>query len=328
MGAMSLSPDDAGELLRARGMRSTPQRRAILSVFVGGRAEHLSADEIYARASGVLSELSRATVYATLAEFSELGLLSAFGSPEPVRYETNLEPHAHFRCSLCLRVFDLVGGRQEAGDISDPGFVVKRVETRAEGTCGECTEYDLGLRAGASAIRESGPSSDTLSAPGVAVSGIEGPLGTLILAATPLGLTRLAFEDHGDVHALRAYASTRRGSQAARRHLVQASTSLEQYLSGELALPVCNVDWGQLDVDASALMTTEAIPYARHRSYSALDQDLPARELGYLLGRNPIPVFMPCHRVGRGTETPTVFVGGAVRRQWLEAHEQTHQPTA
>src|ERR1700679_2267770 len=119
MSAMSPDPDQAGAILRARGMRSTPQRRMILSIFAGGRTEHLAADEVYARASRLLPELSRATVYATLAEFSELGLLSAFGSPEPVRYETNLEPHAHFRCGLCWRVFDLVGGRQDPGDLSD-----------------------------------------------------------------------------------------------------------------------------------------------------------------------------------------------------------------
>ena len=325
---MRLMPEDAGELLRARGMRSTPQRRAILSVFAGGRTEHLSADEVYARASRGLSELSRATVYATLAEFSELGLLSAFGSPEPVRYETNLEPHAHFRCRLCLRIFDLVGGQQDPGDITDPGFVVERVETRAEGICDECTDYDRGLRAGASAMSRSGPSTDTLSASGVAVSEIESPLGTLLLAATPDGLTRLAFDDHGDVHALRAYASSRRGSQAARRHLAEATTSLERYFSGELSLPVCGIDWGQLDPDAAALTATEAIPYATHRSYSTLDQGLSSRDLGRLLGRNPIPVFMPCHRVGRGAETPTAFVGGAVRRQWLDAHEQAHGPAA
>src|ERR1700727_300565 len=188
-----LTPEDASELLRARGMRSTPQRRAILSVFSGGRTEHLSADEIYARASEALSELSRATVYATLAEFSELGLLSAFGSPEPVRYDTNLEPHAHFRCRLCLRISDLDGGRQDPGEINDPGFVVERVEIRAEGVCDECTAYADGLRAGASAMRRSGPATDTFSASGVAVSEIESPLGTLILAATPQGLSRVAF---------------------------------------------------------------------------------------------------------------------------------------
>jgi Fe2+ or Zn2+ uptake regulation protein/O6-methylguanine-DNA--protein-cysteine methyltransferase len=305
-------------------MRSTPQRRAILSVFVGGRTEHLAADEVYARASRLVPELSRGTVYATLAEFSELGLLSAFGTPEPVRYETNLEPHAHFRCHLCLRVFDLISGQQEPGDISDPGFVVERVETRAEGICDECTDYDIGLREGVRAIIKSGPGTDTLLATGAAVSAIESPLGTLLMAATPRGLTRLAFDDHADVDALRAHASSRRGSQAARRHLAEASTSLQKYFAGELSCPVGGIDWEQLEPTAPALMATQTIIYASHSSYSVLDQGLPARELGQLLGRNPIPVFMPCHRVRRGTETPTSFVGGADRRQWLETHEQTH----
>jgi Fe2+ or Zn2+ uptake regulation protein/O6-methylguanine-DNA--protein-cysteine methyltransferase len=323
-----LTPEDASELLRARGMRSTPQRRAILSVFGGGRTEHLSADEIYARASEALSGLSRATVYATLAEFSELGLLSAFGSPEPVRYDTNLEPHAHFRCRLCLRISDLAGGRQVPGDINDPGFVVERVETRAEGVCDECTAYAAGLQAGASAMRKAGPAIDTLSASGVAVSELESPLGPLILGATPQGLTRLAFDDHGDVDALRAHAASRRGSHAARGHLAQASTSLQEYFSGQLSLPVCSIDWGRLDSGAPGLTATEAIPYGTQRSYSTLDRGLSSRDLGRLLGRNPIPVFMPCHRVGRGTETPVTFVGGAARRQWLQAHEQTHGPVA
>ncbi len=62
MDRMGLTPDDAGKLLRGRGMRSTPQRRAILSVFHGGRSEHLSADEVYAKASRFLPDLSRGTV--------------------------------------------------------------------------------------------------------------------------------------------------------------------------------------------------------------------------------------------------------------------------
>ena len=55
---------DPGELLRARGLRVTPQRRAILGAFSSGAAEHLSADEIHARAAAVVPELRRGTVYA------------------------------------------------------------------------------------------------------------------------------------------------------------------------------------------------------------------------------------------------------------------------
>lgn len=324
MSTMGPDPDTAGEMLRARGMRSTPQRRAILSAFAGGRTEHLAADEVYARATRLVPELSRGTVYATLAEFNELGLLSSFGSPEPVRYETNLEPHAHLRCRLCERIFDLISRQQKPADISDPGFVVERIETRMEGICGDCTDYEIGLRAGARAIIKSGPATDTLLATGAAVSELESPLGGLLMAASPVGLTRLAFDDHGDVDALRAYASGRRGSRAARRHLAQASSSLQQYFAGELSCPTGPIDWAQLESSAPALMTTQTISYASHRSYCALDHNLAARDFGQLLGRNPVPVFMPCHRVRRGTEMPASFVGGAVRRQWLESHEHNH----
>jgi methylated-DNA-[protein]-cysteine S-methyltransferase len=259
-----------------------------------------------------------------LAEFSELGLLSSFGTPEPVRYETNLEPHAHFRCHLCLRVFDLLDGQQDPGDIRDPGFVVERVETRAEGICDECTDYAIGLRNGARAILKSGPPTDTLLATGAAVSELGSPLGTLLMAASPGGLTRLAFDDHGDVDALRAHASRRRGSRAARRHLADAGTSLRTYFAGELPCPAAIIDWEQLESSAPALMATQTVPYGSHRSYSALDQGLSARDFGRLLGRNPVPLFMPCHRVWRGTETPSSFVGGADRRHWLAQHEHTH----
>src|SRR3984885_15504992 len=152
MRQMSQHSDQAGGLSRARGRRGTPQRRAILEAFQGGPAEHLSADEVYARAAESVPELSRGTVYATLAEFSELGLLSAYGAPEPVRYETNTSHHSHFRCRLCLRTFDLLSGLQSPEEITDPGFAVERVDTRAEGICAECNDYDAGLRAGARAI--------------------------------------------------------------------------------------------------------------------------------------------------------------------------------
>jgi Fe2+ or Zn2+ uptake regulation protein/O6-methylguanine-DNA--protein-cysteine methyltransferase len=322
---MTPTPDEAGELLRASGMRSTPQRRAILAVFRGGRTEHLSADEVYAHASRSLPDLSRGTVYATLAEFSELGLLSAFGAPEPVRYETNTSHHAHFRCRLCSRLFDLAGGLQDPEAISDHGFTVERIETRAEGICVDCNDYDAGLKAGAQTILRSGPSGSALDTPGTAAAETDSPLGGLLLAASPQGLTRVAFEGHGDVDALRAHASSRRGSQAARRHLAEAAESLGRYFAGGVIRPDCAVDWEQLSVASpAALKATETIPYASHRSYSELDLQLPARDLGRMMGANPIPIVTPCHRVTRGIEIPTTFVGGSDRRHWLESHETDH----
>jgi Fe2+ or Zn2+ uptake regulation protein/O6-methylguanine-DNA--protein-cysteine methyltransferase len=321
---MGLTTDQAGDLLRAHGLRSTPQRRAILGAFHGGRSEHLSADEVYAHASQPLPDLSRGTVYATLAEFSELGLLSAFGAPEPVRYETNTTHHSHFRCRLCLRVFDLVSGLPETTDITDRGFAVERADTRAEGVCADCNDYAAGLKAGVRAISLAGRSGDALAAPGVATIGTSGPLGALMLAANATGLIRLAFEGHGDFDALQARSSSRRGSQPARRHLNDAVERLDDYFAGGTGHPTWPVDWDFLEASGGpALRAIQAIPYARRRSYSDLGSPVAARDLGRIMGANPIPIIAPCHRVTRGVEVPTMFVAGPERRHWLETHETT-----
>lgn len=320
---MSPSSDEAGELLRRRGLRSTPQRRAIFAAFHGGRAEHLSADEVYANASRSLPDLSRGTVYATLAEFTETGLLSAFGASEPVRYETNTAPHSHFRCRVCLRLFDLTGSALAPEQIRERGFTVERVEIRAEGVCVDCNDYLAGLKAGVRAISRSGPPIEALGASGTATAEVDGPLGRLLLAATPRGLTRIAFEEHGDADALRAYASSRRGSQTARRHLAEAAEKLGRYFAGAMTRVECDIDWGVLEAAGpSALRSTESIPYGGSRSYSDLGVRLSAHELGRIMGANPIPIVAPCHRVTRGTEVPTIFVGGPDRRLWLQHHEQ------
>src|SRR6202012_2525579 len=121
--------------LRGHGLRFTPQRRAILDAFDERDDEHLAADEVHGRAASAVPELSRGPGYAALAEFTERGLLSAFGSPEPVRYETNTAPHSHFRCRLCLRLIDVHIPAPDVRTLTERGFLVEHVTVTAEGTC-------------------------------------------------------------------------------------------------------------------------------------------------------------------------------------------------
>jgi Fur family transcriptional regulator, stress-responsive regulator len=322
---MSSSEGEAGEQLRDRGMRSTPQRRAILGVFDGGRAEHLSADEVYARAARSLPDLSRGTVYATLAEFTEAGLLAAFGTPEPVRYETNTDYHAHFRCRLCLRIFDVAVDPEMPEPIGPRGFRVERIDIRADGICDECVAYERGLKTGAREIVRSDTAAGTPPASGTVAAELDSPLGQLLLGATTAGISRLAFADHGDARRLRALTS-RSGGARARRHLQDAATRLQRYFAGELLRTPWGIDWASIDPRApSALRATLEIPYGEQRSYSDLGVAQRARELGWVFGANPIPIITPCHRVTRGIETPIAYVGGPQRRQWLQRHEQRNR---
>jgi Fe2+ or Zn2+ uptake regulation protein/O6-methylguanine-DNA--protein-cysteine methyltransferase len=312
--------------LRSHGLRSTPQRHAILNAFEKDTGEHLSAEEIHGRASSSLTSLSRGTVYAALAELTELGLLSAVGLPEPVRYELNTAQHDHFRCRLCLRLFDLDSDPDTAA-LGPPRAVVERVDVRSEGICADCVDYEAGLEQGVRAIQgQSGdlPWHSVLERAEVACVATDGPLGRVLLAASPAGITRLAFENHFDIHQLEARAATRRGSRTARQHLKTATGALERFIAGGSQEVECTVDPSGLASAAKALCATRAIPYAGHDSYIKLLGELGPLELGRWMGANPMPVIFPCHRVSRGKEVPDTFVGDLDRRRWLEGHEREY----
>jgi Fur family peroxide stress response transcriptional regulator len=326
MEAMPHTEETIRQTLRSHGLRNTPQRHAILNAFERDTGEHLSAEQIHGRAASSLPGLSRGTVYAALNELTELGLLSAVGLPEPVRYELNTSQHDHFRCRLCLRLFDLNSGPDTPG-FGPPRSVVERVDVRSEGICSDCVDYELGLEAGIRAVHRGSsslPWTETLQGTEVACAATDGPLGKVLLAACSEGLIRLAFEDHFDAGALEARARTRRGSRAAREHLRTASDALGRFLAGESPEVVCTVDPRAIGSAAEALLATRAIPYAGHASYLKVADGLAPRELGRWMGANPMPVVFPCHRVSRGKEVPEAFVGGIDRRRWLESHEREY----
>lgn len=312
--------DDAGDLLRRHNLRSTPQRRAILTAFRGARTEHLSAEEVLARAARGVPEIGRGTVYATLAELAEVGLLASVGSSDPVRYETNLAPHDHFHCRLCLRLFDveLGGGTLRRRPLD--GFIIEGVAVRAEGICSPCEEYLHGLDDGTAGVLER-PQLDAERIGVLACAMVESPLGTLGLAASPSGIVRMAFADHADADAIAARARTRRGPGDARERLREASGMLERYFDGDPTPSSDLLDQLPGEHAADVFAAVRRIPYAESLSYELLGEALSPYDCGLLLGGNPIAVLVPCHRVSRGSERPESYVGGAERLRFLHELE-------
>jgi Fur family ferric uptake transcriptional regulator len=97
------------EHLRRRGLRATPERRALLrEIFAQHR--HIDAEEILAatRASG--HSISRATVYRNLELLVECGLASKVRLGSRTVYE-HLHPglqHDHIACRACGRIVEFV----------------------------------------------------------------------------------------------------------------------------------------------------------------------------------------------------------------------------
>ena len=315
-------PEDAiARMLHERELRVTPQRRAILQAFRGRGDEHLSADEVLSRASAAVPEIGRGTVYSALAELTELGLLASVGNPEPVRYETNLDPHDHFQCRLCLRLFDVELGGRRVSKRRLLGYEIESVTIRAHGVCAQCRDYQRGLSAGAAHVRRRA-TVDESGAAELACSTVASPLGALALAASSDGVARIAFEDHADFPVLAQRARTRRGPVAGRRRLTHLGTTLAEYFEGSHGAGEDTVDWRFCTPQsAAALVSVHEIPYGEPRSYERLEGGLSAFDCGYAMGSNPVPLLIPCHRVCRGSQRPEAYVGGPQRLRLIRQLE-------
>jgi len=137
---MMLTTELAHARLREAGMRLTPQRRAVIEVLAGDashpRAEDV-ADEVARRIPGV----SLSTVYKTLHEFADMGLVRELEGAGPMRFDPDASDHAHVVCDDCGTVADLEVGSSISSDLvfSDSGLVVSRVDIIVHATCPACS---------------------------------------------------------------------------------------------------------------------------------------------------------------------------------------------
>jgi Fur family ferric uptake transcriptional regulator/Fur family peroxide stress response transcriptional regulator len=99
-------PPTRDESLRARGLRLTAPRRLILDV-VRATDVHPSAAVVFRRLRRSLPHVSLATVYRNLRLLAAEGLLLERAEPSGLRFDGKTEPHDHFTCRTCGRIFDV-----------------------------------------------------------------------------------------------------------------------------------------------------------------------------------------------------------------------------
>ncbi len=97
------------EFLRAGGKRLTSQRRWIVEQ-VFSHHDHFDADELMGHLAELISQrkLSRATVYRTLNELVEAGLLRkmTLGGRSVYEHEYGYPSHDHLYCQSCNRLIE------------------------------------------------------------------------------------------------------------------------------------------------------------------------------------------------------------------------------
>lgn len=117
--------------LREAGLRPTRQRVALAEILFSRGHRHVSAEDLHAEALIAAVPVSLATVYNTLNQFTEVGLLREVAVEGTRTYfDTNTDEHHHFYVEGENRVFDIPGSRIEIGVLPEPpeNMEIVRVE--------------------------------------------------------------------------------------------------------------------------------------------------------------------------------------------------------
>lgn len=130
-------------LLRQRGYKITPQRRAILSAITLSH-EHLTPAAIHSRVCREYPGIGLVTIYRTLEILSELGLICevhAGGSCRSYLMRRPSEHHHHLICADCGTVIDFSDcdlGELEWRLTEETGFKINGHLLEFLGQCGKC----------------------------------------------------------------------------------------------------------------------------------------------------------------------------------------------
>ena len=128
------------EVLRDHGYKVTPQRLAVYEV-IDQNKTHPNAEAIYKELQPKYPSMSLATVYKTMEIFAKIGVVQVLQCDEEShRYDFNVSPHAHIRCSVCNRVddidFDMEEIKKSAAQASH--YKIDGIGLSFVGVCEEC----------------------------------------------------------------------------------------------------------------------------------------------------------------------------------------------
>ncbi|HMN85484.1 MAG TPA: Fur family transcriptional regulator [Bauldia sp.] len=122
---------DIRSLLRGSGLRPTRQRVALADLLFARGNRHISAEGLHEEAMAHRVPVSLATVYNTLHQFTEAGLLREVAVDGSKTYfDTNITAHHLFFVEDDNEVIDIPVGRMGVGKLPDPppGYEISRVD--------------------------------------------------------------------------------------------------------------------------------------------------------------------------------------------------------
>jgi len=149
------------------------------------------------------------------------------------------------------------------------------------------------------------------------------PLGELIISAHDGAICGLWFA--GQKYEKRGIDESLAESQGDREALGRCRLWLDSYFSGaapEIDFPLCP---NGTDFQKKVWQALRLIPYGKTATYGDIAEKLnckSARAVGGAVGKNPISILIPCHRVLGTNAALTGYAGGIERKNYLLSLEK------
>jgi len=133
-------------MLKEKGYKLTPQRKATLKVILNNEGKHMSTEEIYNEVKKECPEIGLATVYRSMLLLEELGILYKHNFEDGKnRYELNNPDEDHFHhhiiCLKCGSVdeveYDLLEHLEDEIE-NKYGFKIVNHKLKFYGYCSKC----------------------------------------------------------------------------------------------------------------------------------------------------------------------------------------------
>ena len=126
--------------LKAKGLKLTSQRLAVIDAFTENYLLHPSANTIYKEAKKKKSGISLSTVYYTLNEFTKNGIINILEFDKmDNRHEGNTDTHIHLICKQCRDIIDIFPKSFKPQEIvKHVDFVVTDTRFEYYGYCAKC----------------------------------------------------------------------------------------------------------------------------------------------------------------------------------------------
>jgi methylated-DNA-[protein]-cysteine S-methyltransferase len=150
------------------------------------------------------------------------------------------------------------------------------------------------------------------------------PVGDLLLAVTPRGLIRIAYNAEDSAGTVLAELAQRVSPRVveAPAALDDVRRELDEYFAGKRTGFDIPVDWRLHDgFGRRVLRATARIPFGNVLSYAQVAAKAGSprayRAAGNALGSNRIPIVVPCHRVVATGGKLGGYTGGIARKEYL-----------